>query len=95
MGPSGMSGYEVVESTTTMLLKWGAVGNTGQAQAVCPSGKQAVGGGYRITFGWSPAIGVDGVYPGQGGWVAAFRNNGVADVSFTVNVFAVCVFVAQ
>jgi hypothetical protein len=88
-----MSGYEVVETTTTLMLKSGAVGNTGQAKAVCPAGKVAVGGGYRISFGWSSALGMDGVYPGQGGWVAAFRNNGLADLSFTTNVFAVCVFV--
>jgi hypothetical protein len=90
-----MSGYQVVQAVNTLTLEAGAVGNTGLAQAACPAGKVAVGGGYRVTFGWSTALGVDGSYPGTNGWVVAFRNNGVNDATFTVSVFATCVFVSN
>jgi hypothetical protein len=90
-----MSGYETVQAVSTLALKAGATGNVGQAQAACPAGKVAVGGGYRVTFGWTQALGVEGSYPAAGGWAVGFRNTGLTDVNFTVNVFAVCVYVAD
>ncbi len=90
-----MSGYQVVQAVTTLTLKAGAVGSSGQAQAACPAGKAVVGGGYRVTFGWTPALGVDGSYPSAGGWTVGFRNTGITDVSFTVDVYATCVYVAN
>jgi hypothetical protein len=87
-----MSGYQVVQVANTVPV---AVGGAGVAQAACPAGKSVVGGGYQITFGGAAGISADASYPAQGGWRASFRNNGTTNVTLTVNVYAICVFVAN
>jgi hypothetical protein len=90
-----MSGYQVVQTSSTLTLQSGAVGNTGTAQTSCPAGKAVVGGGQLITFGQNGAIAVDGSYPAQGGWAATVRNGGATNATVSVTVYAICVFVAE
>jgi hypothetical protein len=89
-----MSGYQVVQVASTLTLPSGAA-SSGKAQASCPAGKVAVGGGYQVTFGQTPDVSADASYPVQGGWVVGFRNSGATNVTLTVNIHAVCVYVSQ
>ena len=88
-GSPGVSGYVVTEATVT------AVGNvtTGTlvVEALCPAGKQVIGGGYHISpENISSQVGIAGNRPNPTatGWLAEFWSNSYGSWSFTA--YAVC-----
>ena len=86
-GPSGISGYKVVLSSSTNL----SPGQTASAQAFCPAGQDALGGGFQSSPGavvtW---LSTDANHRT---WFATARNDAAAQG--WVQAFAVCATVAQ
>lgn len=82
-GPAGVSGWEVVEVTETVS----ANNSTKTISAPCPAGKQAVGGGYRMTGRLD--VSESAAAPGGVGWTIKALNPFITDHDVTVQV--VCV----
>lgn len=89
-GGGGVSGLEVVTSAPIVIL---GQQHTGTQQALCPTGKKALSGGYKLTEAgsgvdnWLPLI---SSLPFGGspptGWEISVRNTGIVDAQMTVTV---------
>lgn len=85
--PGGLSGSRTFWSepeTVSPNHFWG------QANAECPDGTVAIGGGFDVTDGWDQARLIASGPTSENGWFIRFRNAGpVGDVTF--DAFVVCV----
>jgi hypothetical protein len=87
-GPAGMSGYEVVNTPTATV----PAGKNGVAEAACPTGKKAVGGGFLAdpeATDWNFIAS----FPSTDGssWHIGVTNKGSNDAE--IRPYAVCVIV--
>jgi len=89
-GPSGVSGYEIVAVTGT-LPGFGF----GEAEARCPEGKKAIGGGYRsiphvnvVSAPGRKGQFLGNVDPDGSGWYAVSYNGGASNG--TITAYAIC-----
>ncbi len=91
-GPPGLSQRTVVNATTTV-----ANGGNGTVAAVCPTGTDVLGGGYRLgaTSGASvyESMPLEATQPGQEGWEVGVT--AASSAPAVVNVWAVCARVAS
>ena len=92
-----MSGYEIVHVTQQFHVLPAPSVNTGFGSVECPGGKNVVSGGYSVATDPMYPMGevvVSASYPdGSSGWKVNFTNAGVGVAGFTVELYAVCVYV--
>ena len=88
-GSSGMSGYEVIASFSGDLDS--DPGTTPEVRALCPIGKQPVGGGFSL-FSSQESGTVAASLPAGRSWSVTFRK-GIGTLRFSVT--AICVNVAS
>ncbi len=102
VGASGLAGVEIVTATQTLYARTTSGGNpSSAAQAVCPSGKRVIGGGYAQAYtgsgddsGWVSSVKVSVSQPfsvsGTEGWEVRVVNNSSFYVGVGVTVSAIC-----
>lgn len=92
-GPPGMSGYEIVQKTQEFSVLAAPQVSTGFGTVACPAGKVVVSGGYSIAGQTPGGVIVTASYPESGAWKVSFQNAGKTAANFTVELYAVCVYV--
>jgi hypothetical protein len=91
-----MSGYQMASATQNLSLLPEAGLNLGTAKVSCPAGKQVVGGGYRLAPNQVGGLqlAVESSFPDtSASWSVGIRNRGTGVATFSVNVYAICVYV--
>lgn len=91
-GATGVSGYQVVTTLVTVSINGNA---TATGNAVCPAGKQVIGGGLDIS-GTALPLQLLGSFPAAGDtWRVLVRLNQVTAASFSVRTYAICAMAAS
>jgi hypothetical protein len=91
-GPSGVSGYQVTSTFVTVTIN----GNqTTTVNASCPSGKQAIGGGFDAS-GTALPLQLLGSFPAAADtWRVLVRLNQITAATFSVRAYAICATLAS
>lgn len=100
VGAAGLSGVEIVTNTTTLYSRT-SNNPSSAAQAVCPTGKTVIGGGYAQAYtgsgdnsGWVSSVKVSVSQPfsgsGNQGWEVQVVNNSQFYAPVGVTVSAIC-----
>jgi hypothetical protein len=87
--PGGVAGYEVVIANVNQTLQKGRIGG---AEAVCPAGKVAIGGGFQTN---NVNFALMSSFPQSDRWSVVARNGGNNTQTGIIGAVAVCAIQAQ